>query len=63
MLLEQVGYIVSTAMLLGMLLMAFAERRHWWQPVTAIAVSFGTYAIFRLVLSVPLPPDPLDLVR
>lgn len=62
-LLEPVGYIVSTALLLGILLMAFAERRRWWQPVTAIAVAFATYAIFRLVLSVPLPPDPFELVR
>ena len=62
-LLEPLGYVITTALLLGVLLMAFAERKHWWQPVAAIAVSFGTYAIFRLVLSVPLPPDPLELVR
>jgi putative tricarboxylic transport membrane protein len=62
-LLNPLGYLISTALLLGVLLMAFAERRHWWQPAAAIAVSFGTYAIFRLMLSVPLPPDPFELVR
>ena len=62
-LLEPVGYLIATALLLGVLLMAFAERRQWWQPVAAIAISFGTYAVFRLLLSVPLPPDPLELVR
>jgi putative tricarboxylic transport membrane protein len=62
-LLNPLGYVIATALLLGVLLMAFAERRHWWQPVAAIAVSFGTYAIFRLLLTVPLPPDPLELVR
>ena len=62
-LLEPVGYVVATALLLGVLLMVFAERKHWWQPVAAVAISFGTYAIFRLFLSVPLPPDPLELVR
>ena len=62
-LLEPVGYVVATALLLGVLLMAFAERKHWWQPVAAVGISFFTYAIFRLMLSVPLPPDPLDLVR
>ena len=62
-LLEPLGYVIATALLLGVLLMAFAERKQWWQPVAAIAISFGTYAIFRLFLSVPLPPDPLELVR
>jgi|SRR5688500_5719802 putative tricarboxylic transport membrane protein len=62
-LLNPLGYVISTALLLGVLLMAFAERKHWWQPVAAIGVSFATYAIFRLLLSVPLPPDPLELVR
>ena len=62
-LLEPLGYVVSTALLLAFLLLTFAERRHWWQPVSAIAVSFATYYIFRILLSVPLPPDPLDLIR
>src|SRR5688572_1649275 len=39
-LLNPLGYLISTALLLGVLLMAFAERRHWWQPAAAIAVSF-----------------------
>lgn len=62
-LLEPLGYVVATTLLLGFLLVAFAERRQWWQPVSAFAVSFGTYYIFRILLSVPLPPDPLDLLR
>ena len=62
-LLEPLGYILATAVLLGSLLLAFAERRHWWQPVSAVAVSFATYYAFRILLSVPLPPDPLDLIR
>ena len=62
-LLDPLGYVIATALLLGVLLMAFAEKKHWWQPVAAIAISFGTYAIFRLFLTVPLPPDPLELVR
>ena len=62
-LLNPLGYVIATALLLGVLLIAFADRKQWWQPVAAIAISFGTYAIFRLILSVPLPPDPLELVR
>jgi putative tricarboxylic transport membrane protein len=62
-LLDPLGYVIATALLLGVLLMAFAEKKHWWQPVAAVAISFGTYAIFRLFLTVPLPPDPLELVR
>ena len=62
-LLNPLGYVIATALLLGVLLIAFAERKHWWQPVAAVAISFGTYAIFRLFLTVPLPPDPLELVR
>jgi putative tricarboxylic transport membrane protein len=62
-LLNPLGYVITTALLLGVLLMVFAERKHWWQPAAAIAISFGTYAIFRIMLSVPLPPDPLELVR
>jgi putative tricarboxylic transport membrane protein len=62
-LLEPLGYVIATALLLAVLLMVFAERKQWWQPVAAVAVSCATYAIFRLMLSVPLPPDPLDLVR
>ena len=62
-LLEPLGYVVTTALLLAFLFGALSERRHWWQPVSALTVSFATYYVFRLVLSVPLPPDPLDLVR
>ena len=62
-LLDPLGYVIATALLLGVLLMAFAEKKHWWQPLAALAISFGTYAIFRLFLTVPLPPDPLELVR
>ncbi len=62
-LLEPLGYVVATALLLGILFGALAERRRWWQPVSALAVSFATYYVFRLLLSVPLPPDPFDLVR
>lgn len=47
-LLGPLGYVVSTALLLGALLLAFAERRHWWQPVAAVGVSFTPYALFRL---------------
>ena len=61
-LLDPLGYVIATALLLGVLLMAFAEKKHWWQPVAAIAIALGTYAIFRLMLGVPLPPDPLELV-
>jgi putative tricarboxylic transport membrane protein len=62
-LLEPLGYIIATTVLLAVLLMAFAERRRWWQPMAALVVAGGTYALFRLLLSVPLPPDPLELVR
>jgi putative tricarboxylic transport membrane protein len=62
-LLEPLGYVLATTLLLAFLLIAFAERRHWWQPVSALAISFATYYVFRILLSVPLPPDPLDLVR
>ena len=62
-LLEPAGYVVATALLLAFLLLAFADRRRWWQPVAALAVSFASYYVFRILLSVPLPPDPLDLLR
>ena len=62
-LLEPLGYVASTALLLAFLFIAFAEQRKLWQPVAAVALSFGTYYVFRILLSVPLPPDPLDLVR
>jgi putative tricarboxylic transport membrane protein len=62
-LLEELGYVIATALLLGFLLLAFAERRRWWQPVAAVVVSFATYYVFRILLQVPLPTDPLDLVR
>ena len=62
-LLEPLGYVVSTAILLGFLLLAFAEQRRWWHPVSALAISFVTYYVFRILLAVPLPPDPLELVR
>jgi putative tricarboxylic transport membrane protein len=62
-LLEPLGYVAATTVLLAFLLVAFAERRRWWQPMSALAVSLGTYFVFRILLSVPLPPDPLDLLR
>jgi len=62
-LLEPLGYLASTTLLLAFLFIAFAERRRLWQPLAAVAMSFGTYYIFRILLSVPLPPDPLHLLR
>ncbi len=62
-LLEPAGYVAATTLLLGLLLLGFADRRRWWQPVAALGVSLMTYYVFRILLSVPLPPDPLDLVR
>jgi putative tricarboxylic transport membrane protein len=62
-LLDPLGYVIATTLLLALLLIGFADRRHWWQPTAALAISVSTYAIFRLLLSVPLPPDPLELVR
>jgi putative tricarboxylic transport membrane protein len=60
--LEWVGYLIATALLLGFLLVALAERVRWWQPVAAVAVSLATYYVFRGVLQLPLPPGLLDLV-
>jgi putative tricarboxylic transport membrane protein len=60
-LLEVVGYVVTTALLLGFLLVTLADRPKWWQPVVAIGVSLGTYYVFRIVLGLPLPPGLLEL--
>ena len=62
-LLVPLGYVASTTLLLAFLLIALAERRRWWQPVSAVAASLGTYYVFRILLSVPLPPDPFDILR
>src|SRR5215218_4782707 len=61
-LLEPLGYILATTLLLGVLFVAFAERRRWWQPVSALAVALGTFYVFRVLLQMPLPLDPLELV-
>jgi putative tricarboxylic transport membrane protein len=61
-LLNPLGYIIATALLMGALLMSFAERKAWWQPVAAIGIAVGTYAVFHSLLQMPLPVDPLELV-
>ena len=60
-LLELVGYVVATALLLGFLLIVLGERFRWWQPVAAVGVSLATYYVFRIVLGLPLPPGLLEL--
>ena len=59
--LELVGYVVATALVLGFLLVVLGERFRWWQPVTAIGVSLATYYVFRILLGLPLPPGLLEL--
>jgi len=59
--LEGAGYLIATALLLGFLLIALADRRRWWQPVVAVGVSLATYYVFRIVLGLPLPPGLLEL--
>ena len=60
-LLELVGYVVATALLVGFLLIVLGERFRWWQPVMAVGVSLATYYVFRVVLGLPLPPGLLEL--
>ena len=60
-LLELLGYVLVTALLLGSLLAVLGERFRWWQPVAAVGVSLATYYVFRVILGLPLPPGLLAL--
>ena len=56
---ERLGFLVSTAMFVALLLVFYGERR--WPVVLAVAVGAAgaTYAVFARWLGVPLPPGIL----
>lgn len=56
---ERLGFLVSTAAFVALLLVLYGERR--WPVVLAVAVGAAgaTYAVFARWLGVPLPPGIL----
>ena len=61
--LDRLGYVVTTSLALALLFCALADRGRFWLLLFAAALSIGSYYLFRMVLQVPLPPDPLDVWR
>lgn len=62
-LLERLGFVATTFLVLAALFLAFAEHGRGWLLALSAAIAVGTYFAFRILLKVPLPPDPLDLWR
>lgn len=62
-LLEPLGYVATTLLMLGFLLWVLGEHRRELLMALAAVVTFGSYYVFRILLQVPLPPDPFDLWR
>lgn len=52
---EPLGYLVSTALFLAVMVMLFQEKR--WYVVAAVSIlgSIVFYTVFRLIFKVPLP--------
>ena len=52
---EQLGYLVSTALFLAVMIVLFKERR--WYVVAAVSILGTTvfFTVFRLIFKVPLP--------
>ena len=61
--LDRLGYVVTTFAMLAIMFVALAERGRAWLVALAAVVTVGSYYVFRILLQVPLPPDPLDLWR
>lgn len=57
-LLDPLGYVGTTFLFIGFMLL-FVERTRWFVALaTAVAVTFISYALFGLWLQVPLPKGP-----
>ncbi len=56
--LEEVGFVVATAIAAALLSWRLGSRLHW-AVVSGIGISLGIYAIFHLVLGLSLAKGPL----
>jgi hypothetical protein len=57
-LLDGLGFVITTALAMATMLIAFTTRRRWLWAAVGVAGSVGAYALFSSVLRVQLPPDP-----
>jgi putative tricarboxylic transport membrane protein len=58
---EPVGFVVTTALFLFVLLKALSPLDWWRSAVTAVAAAFVAKQLFQTLLSVSLPPFPFAL--
>lgn len=61
MLFERIGFVVSSALFLFILLKALSPLDWWRSAVTAVAAAAVTKQLFQSLLSVSLPPFPFAL--
>jgi hypothetical protein len=61
--LERLGFVLATSILVVTLLMTFNERHRLPLAVLGVAGTALTYSLFFSVLRVQLPPDPWGLWR
>ncbi len=59
-LLELVGYLLSTFLLMLLLLRLMVKRGWWFAPGVACVISLVSYVIFKIWLKVLLPPGFLS---
>jgi putative tricarboxylic transport membrane protein len=62
-LLDPLGYVITTAATMVALLVTFNARRRVLLAALGVAGAVGSYALFNTALHVPLPPDPWGVWR
>lgn len=61
MILQRLGYVISTAFLSAVLLWIFDFRSKWLLSVVSAAIALGTFVLFKMLLGVDLPSGIIRL--
>jgi putative tricarboxylic transport membrane protein len=57
-LLDPLGFVITTALAMAVLLAAFTTNRRWLWAIIGVVGSVISYALFSSILHVQLPADP-----
>jgi putative tricarboxylic transport membrane protein len=57
-LLDALGFVITTALAMAVMLAAFTTNRRWLWAIIGVVGAIVSYALFSSVLHVQLPPDP-----
>jgi hypothetical protein len=57
--LEPLGYLVSSFLLMFLLIRMMVKKTWWFAPAAACSISLASYVLFKVLLKVPLPDTHL----